>query len=184
MKAWLVLSIFVLTAVLQSHGDLRFAFIGKTGQGKSTLANAFMGNNETFEICEDYYDDPPCTKNVTEASNELPDHRYRWINTLAYIKQFVTCNENTIISSVRVYVTDTPGWGSNDQETDYETFDQITKCKISRTFEQYSNFFLQFSKIIFGQTQTYLERNSRELFFWSKMVRTLLQIMIQVHLCF
>ena len=32
---------------------------------------------------------------------------------------------------VRVYVTDTPGWGSNDQETDYETFDQITKCKIS-----------------------------------------------------
>ena len=73
---------------------------------------------------------------------------------------------NTIISSVRVYVTDTPGWGSNDQETDYETFDQITKCKISRIFEQYVfNFFLQFSKIIFGQTQTYLERNSREHFF-------------------
>ena len=76
MKAWLVLCIFVLTAVLQSHGDLRFAFIGKTGQGKSTLANAFMGNNETFEICEDHYDDPPCTKNVTEASNKLLDQRY------------------------------------------------------------------------------------------------------------
>ena len=60
---------------------------------------------------------------------------------MAYIKQFVTCNENTIISSVRVYVTDTPGWGSNDQETDYETFDQITKCKISKIFEQYSFFF-------------------------------------------
>ena len=72
MKACFIL----FTTVLQlAFGDLRFALIGKSGQGKSTLANAFMGNNSTFEICEEAYYDPPCTKNVTEASNKLLGHR-------------------------------------------------------------------------------------------------------------
>ena len=31
------------------------------------------------------------------------------------------------ICSVTVYVTDTPGWGSYDQTTDYENFDQIAE---------------------------------------------------------
>ena len=75
MKAltWPFLWSFAFSALFwhEVHGDFKIALIGKSGQGKSTLANALMGNNETFELCGEFYPEPPCTKNVTEAQNEI-----------------------------------------------------------------------------------------------------------------
>ena len=69
---WPFLCFFAFSALFwQAFGDFKIALIGKSGQGKSTLANALMGNNETFELCGESYTDPPCTKNVTIADNEI-----------------------------------------------------------------------------------------------------------------